>query len=872
MGIFSRRPRSRATADSGMPVQRAPEPPAPPDPGPPSPRAWASVPPIRLRAARSPEVLATDFSGGLSTWQNPSFSGPLNHVVRSEAPFGIITASLSRAAAPRTLPGPATLLPVARPPGFEPEPEQAPAERPPQAPEPAQPPVQRSPRLPAPGRFTSAARQPAQRRLAPVQRRPAAPASVTPEPRDAAATRPARRDEPPTRDANASGVSAETRREPERERSVPRPEPLARPEPARPEPVQRRTAAPEVNGPPIRAVARRARSGAAAVPPPTGDLPVRSAGETPARPEVSATPAEPLAGQAGPGVPGQPASQPTPIQRVSARRRTPASPAEDPSGEASRPETTGAAAHPPTMPAAAAPVPVSPAPPGPDPVWPAAVKPQIAGTPSGDSRHAGRPEFPVVKAPGPANPASADPPSTVQARTERPQPTRPSAAGRPVQRANAPAAADAKPPGTASRKTVSPGTPSPGTAPPGSTIPGVGSPDRRLVQPPIQRVRSRRGAGQADGGPEAASSPVAPASQAPASPVQTSRPAHRPSKSGGAGAGPDASAPVTGFGGRTSAVTNGAGTTTLTGTGTTSAAVPVSTPASSGTTSRGGAGSTAGTRTAPLVGARIMRSVLGGGTGSARSAGGAGALGPSRLLPGSRAANGVNRGGFTSQRGISRDVVPAGAGAAAPAGAGTRAGADTGALGGAESRAQGGPRRLAVVQRAAAPPAPSPLEPVRLWPTTPGPAAGGRLSGDGGETLGAGGEAKTRSADRFSDLPVLPRGPSAGSSRVVTQRAAAGPSRGGPEPASQPGSSSAPVSRSAVAAPKTQAARRPDPPRAAVQRAAASASPVPAPAPAPATGKGDVDIDEIVSLVTRRLRTEFRLDRERFGRLRDSTR
>jgi hypothetical protein len=33
-----------------------------------------------------------------------------------------------------------------------------------------------------------------------------------------------------------------------------------------------------------------------------------------------------------------------------------------------------------------------------------------------------------------------------------------------------------------------------------------------------------------------------------------------------------------------------------------------------------------------------------------------------------------------------------------------------------------------------------------------------------------------------------------------------------------------------------------------------------------------VNIDEIVSQVTRRLRTEFRIDRERFGRLRDSNR
>jgi hypothetical protein len=33
-----------------------------------------------------------------------------------------------------------------------------------------------------------------------------------------------------------------------------------------------------------------------------------------------------------------------------------------------------------------------------------------------------------------------------------------------------------------------------------------------------------------------------------------------------------------------------------------------------------------------------------------------------------------------------------------------------------------------------------------------------------------------------------------------------------------------------------------------------------------------LDLDELVTLVSRRLRAEFRVDRERFGRLRDSTR
>jgi hypothetical protein len=52
---------------------------------------------------------------------------------------------------------------------------------------------------------------------------------------------------------------------------------------------------------------------------------------------------------------------------------------------------------------------------------------------------------------------------------------------------------------------------------------------------------------------------------------------------------------------------------------------------------------------------------------------------------------------------------------------------------------------------------------------------------------------------------------------------------------------------------------------------------------APAAGSADktrrgagalagVGVDELVSLVSQRLRAEFRIDRERFGRLRDSTR
>jgi hypothetical protein len=62
----------------------------------------------------------------------------------------------------------------------------------------------------------------------------------------------------------------------------------------------------------------------------------------------------------------------------------------------------------------------------------------------------------------------------------------------------------------------------------------------------------------------------------------------------------------------------------------------------------------------------------------------------------------------------------------------------------------------------------------------------------------------------------------------------------------------------------------------AVQRStAAVARPAAEPSNGPRTRAdtlAGIDIDDIVGLVSRRLRAEFRLDRERFGRLRDSSR
>ncbi|HEY1704254.1 MAG TPA: hypothetical protein VGG75_31555 [Trebonia sp.] len=148
-------------------------------------------------------------------------------------------------------------------------------------------------------------------------------------------------------------------------------------------------------------------------------------------------------------------------------------------------------------------------------------------------------------------------------------------------------------------------------------------------------------------------------------------------------------------------------------------------------------------------------------------------------------------------------------------------------------------------------------------------------------------------------LPVRPHVSAVPPVPTVTQRAPEAPQRG--NRASQPpaGRPAAPspgpltVSRSASrenqalgrqAAPaRQQAAGQPLPslfgsrrPAAGQREGSGTSSPGTSPSGAAAArarpGFGDLDLDALTSEIARRLRTEFRVDRERFGRLRDSTR
>ena len=129
-------------------------------------------------------------------------------------------------------------------------------------------------------------------------------------------------------------------------------------------------------------------------------------------------------------------------------------------------------------------------------------------------------------------------------------------------------------------------------------------------------------------------------------------------------------------------------------------------------------------------------------------------------------------------------------------------------------------------------------------------------------------------------LPVLPRASAVPPAAVVTQRSAAAPpraSREAPHPASREAPRPAParISQGAPKGPATvsrSAAPQTQPTPSAVRRPPASGPAVQGSGPAAPQKDIGVNIDEIVSQVTRRLRTEFRIDRERFGRLRDSNR
>ncbi|MCZ4506915.1 hypothetical protein O3Q52_01565, partial [Streptomyces sp. ActVer] len=135
---------------------------------------WVGLPPIQRAAVGRTGVADSGFGGRLSTWQNPSFTGPLSHAVLDGAPGGLVRNALTTSARPVSglEPPSHTLLPVR---SDEPE---APGDvRDDAAPIPV--PVQRAPRpvtasRPAGPRVTPV--PPRSHRPSPLTRAPATPA------------------------------------------------------------------------------------------------------------------------------------------------------------------------------------------------------------------------------------------------------------------------------------------------------------------------------------------------------------------------------------------------------------------------------------------------------------------------------------------------------------------------------------------------------------------------------------------------------------------------------------------------------------------------------------------------------------------------
>jgi hypothetical protein len=139
-------------------------------------RGWAASPPVRPVSVGAPTVVAPDFAATLATWQNPSFTGLMRHLVRHDAPSGMIGAMpVARAPATGALALPALQLPVARRAGSG-----ADADGPAEALASPSYSVSTRPRTfrrPAPGRFTTASvRQPVQRLATAPARAPHSPA------------------------------------------------------------------------------------------------------------------------------------------------------------------------------------------------------------------------------------------------------------------------------------------------------------------------------------------------------------------------------------------------------------------------------------------------------------------------------------------------------------------------------------------------------------------------------------------------------------------------------------------------------------------------------------------------------------------------
>ncbi|NBM20657.1 hypothetical protein, partial [Streptomyces sp. GC420] len=77
--------------------------------------AWPELPPIqRATTGSAAPVADPGFGGRLTTWQNPSFMGTLNHAVLDGAPGGLVKGVLATSAEPASgLELPSLTLPVA---------------------------------------------------------------------------------------------------------------------------------------------------------------------------------------------------------------------------------------------------------------------------------------------------------------------------------------------------------------------------------------------------------------------------------------------------------------------------------------------------------------------------------------------------------------------------------------------------------------------------------------------------------------------------------------------------------------------------------------------------------------------------------------
>jgi hypothetical protein len=920
MGIFGRLPRRRGTPGGAEPDQRGPDDISAERPVQSRSRAWAVSRPMSLTVADSPGVAAPGFGDALATWQNPSLSGTMSHVVQRGAPSGLVVArSIAGMAAPGTLPLPSLRLPVAPPGDMTADSSEAapsasaawPAAATwtssgtgaPRATVPGTPPrrseaASRPLRQPVPGRFTTAAgRWPVQRRVAHASSVP--PASAPPASAPSVPAPPASTPSVSTLSVSSGAPRTTARTDPGSAgigvpgaagTSVPgaaSPLPITKNTPATTAPagtglggtmppapaatgpasvpaVPTRVSTPETTAPPIRAVARY--SGPSRVP--------ERSGSAESLPGASAIPGAPVSNASAAfndsGVPNAPAHRAS-----SAGTASSATPASATLASATSPAPSaapGAAVPPPVQRAIATPV-------------------NRASSAAGQARAAARPARPATLPPAPSHMPDRGQPAKTGVSPDH------HGSGMPVQRHTAGPAPDPVP----AAPTLAPAAPvsspvapaPPGAAsPPESPVPSAPAP---AAIPPITTSRSAAP-------PSAALPSAAPVSVTPPSAIPPS--AIPPGRASSASASP---------------AVGGASTArpiqrVLPGHGTSSRPGPTAEPSGAAPTPRVTAPPTPRVTappvqrvTKPLVGERTIRSPLAmlAGRSSSGTVPGAGTPAPVRARvsaaeplsgrPRTPDDGGAARNLAVPSRpvGTSPGVISPAPGSPAPGGP-----APGGSVPGSPA-----PRRTALgapmrVQRLVAPVRPTPPSPPTLpvvsalaprHVETRQPAV---LAGDDSRNepptarpaASAPPSAATSPAGRTHGPVTVARSaapgtqPMPGPGDQVVQRSSTSPLR---DTVSQARDTVTERFRSSQVGQAYQSARRAE--TAAADRLTAASQRVvpkrlaPGPqAPAPTANNkikpNDIDIDALMSVITRHLRTEFRIDRERFGRLRDSNR